>query len=33
MTLPSGDDVGELLKLLANLLLLAAWLWRHRPRM
>ena len=32
MTLPSGDDVGELLKLLANVLLLVAWLWRHRPR-
>jgi len=28
----SGDDIGELLKLLANLLMLATWLWRHRPR-
>jgi hypothetical protein len=26
------DDLGEILKLIANLLLLAAWLWRHRPR-
>lgn len=26
------DDIGEILKLIANLLLLAAWLWRHRPR-
>lgn len=26
-----ADDVGEILKLIANLLLLAAWLWRHRP--
>ena len=30
--LPSGEDIGELLKLLANLLLLIAWVWRHRPR-
>ena len=29
--LPSGDDLGELLKLAANLLLLIAWLWRHLP--
>jgi hypothetical protein len=28
----SGDEVGELLKLLANLLVLVSWLWRHRPR-
>lgn len=28
----TGDDLGELIKLLANLLMLAAWLWRHRPR-
>ena len=32
MTLPSGDDLGEILKLIANLLLLIAWVWRHRPR-
>ena len=32
MTLPSGDDVGEILKLVANLLMLIAWVWRHRPR-
>jgi len=32
MTLPGGDDVGEILKLVANLLMLVAWLWRHRPR-
>ena len=32
MGLPSGDDIGELLKLIANLLILAGWLWRHRPR-
>ena len=28
----TGEDIGELIKLLANLLMLAAWLWRHRPR-
>jgi hypothetical protein len=32
MTGLPGDDVGEILKLVANLLLLATWLWRHRPR-
>jgi hypothetical protein len=32
MTLPSGDDIGEILKLVANLLMLIAWVWRHRPR-
>jgi hypothetical protein len=32
MGLPGGDDLGEILKLIANLLLLAAWLWRHRPQ-
>jgi hypothetical protein len=26
----SGDDLGEILKLIANLLLLGAWLWKHR---
>ena len=30
--LPSGDDLGEILKLVTNLLLLVTWLWRHRPR-
>jgi hypothetical protein len=28
----SGNDLGEILKLIANLLVLAAWLWRHRPQ-
>lgn len=28
----TGDDLGEILKLIANVLVLAAWLWRHRPR-
>jgi hypothetical protein len=32
MTLPSGDDIGDILKLVANLLMLIAWVWRHRPR-
>jgi len=32
MTVPSGDDIGEILKLIANVLLLIAWAWRHRPR-
>jgi hypothetical protein len=32
MTLPSGDDIGELLKLVANVLMLLGWVWRHRPR-
>jgi hypothetical protein len=27
-----GDELGEILKLIANLLLLAGWLWRHWPR-
>jgi hypothetical protein len=30
--LPGGDDIGEILKLVANVLLLVTWLWRHRPR-
>ena len=32
MTLPTGDDIGEILKLVAIVLLLIAWAWRHRPR-
>ena len=28
----TGDDLGEILKLIANLLMLAGWLWRHRPQ-
>jgi hypothetical protein len=28
----SGDDLGELLKLVVNLLMLITWLWRHRPQ-
>ena len=28
----SGEDLGEILKLLANLLMLITWLWRHRPQ-
>ena len=32
MTGLPADDVGEILKLVANLLLLLTWLWRHRPR-
>ncbi len=31
MELPTGDDIGEILKLIANLLVLVSWLWRHRP--
>ena len=27
--LPSAEDLGELLKLVTNLLLLLAWWWRH----
>jgi hypothetical protein len=28
----TADDLGEVLKLIANLMLLAAWLKRHWPR-
>jgi hypothetical protein len=28
----TADDLGEVLKLIANLLLLAIWVWRHRPQ-
>jgi hypothetical protein len=28
----SGDDIGELLKLAANIILLVSWFWHHRPR-
>jgi hypothetical protein len=28
----TGDQLGEILKLIANVLMLIAWLWRHRPR-
>jgi hypothetical protein len=27
-----GEDLGEILKLIANLLMLAAWVWRHWPQ-
>jgi hypothetical protein len=28
----TGDQLGEILKLVANVLMLLAWVWRHRPR-
>ena len=28
----SGEDLGEILKLVVNLLMLITWLWRHRPQ-
>jgi hypothetical protein len=27
----TGDDLGEILKLVANLIIVLTWLWRHRP--